>query len=101
MTWLSFFSFIQTLYTNLDVKEEELQEQKDEVCLRFSALFPSDCSLRSWQTAHTTQWVKNGKIVQYYNNIGKLREEYYKYTSRVASVIFVTLLKQFSNIYNI
>ena len=34
---------------------EELQEQKDEVCLRFSALFPSDCSLRSWQTtAHNT-----------------------------------------------
>ena len=54
MTWLSFFSFIQTLYTNLDIKEEELQEQKDEVCLRFSALFPSDCSLRSWQTALNT-----------------------------------------------
>ena len=49
-----FFIYSDSLYTNLDVKEEELQEQKDEVCLRFSALFPSDCSLRSWQTAHNT-----------------------------------------------
>ena len=38
------------------------------------------------QIAHSALVTSNYYYILYYNNIGKLHEEYYKYTSRVASL---------------